>query len=289
MTSRNLKCLETTGRKRVFRALLVAVSVVGLFSSPASGASGKFLVAPMAVSKKQPLVVSQIYFGDLKLCDPPGTYNYSPYPCQKGFGYDLVQTIWAVSVTNPNKSSEARNVRARVILLDASGNEVVNKVMQVTARLAPGQTTWLAPNFGSENDDNRNYSTPLEVDSTEGGSGSAISGTVTILPHTWGARSNLRTVRVPMEFSTKSTCDGSYDKGCWSLNLDGSFPNPGKAYSGYLTVLFFGDNGAPLAGMRLQSGQLVTIRQGGNSVSLTKFIAETFASKIADVQLFVSR
>lgn len=281
MTSRNPKCSETTGRKRVLRVLLVAVSVVGLFSSPTSGASAKFVAAPNK-SKNQPLVASQIYFGDQSLCTNWLDY-FSNFPCPKN-STSYYQTIWAVSVTNPNKSAEARSVRARVILLDASGNEVVNKVMQVAARLAPGQTTWLAPSFVCKDLFCERW---LFVDPTEGGSGLAVSGTVTILPHTWGGRSNLRTVKVPMEFSTRSTCRDKDDAGCWELSVQGSFPNSGKAYSGYQTIIFFGDNGAPLAGIRL--GQLNTIVQGGNSIEKTRYLNSTFASKIADVQLFVSR
>lgn len=273
MTSRNPKCSETTGRKRVLRVLLVAVSVVGLFSSPTSGASAKFVAAPNKVLQNKPLVASQIYFGDQSLCTS-NVFSFRSARCPSSENY--YQSIWAVSITNPNKSAEARSVRARVILLDASGNEVVNKVMQVTARLAPGQTTWLAPELS--------YG---KVNLTEGGSGIAISGTVTILPHKWGARSNLRTVIVPLDFSTQSYCWGSDDVDCWKLAFKGSFPNPGKSYSGYRTTIFFGDNGAPLAGIRL--GQLKTIAQGGNSIDDKFYLNSVFASKIADVQLFVSR
>jgi len=253
---------------------VVATLVSGVGSAPAT--------ADVSATSKgnQPLVTSQLYIADASYCQNP--YDYVLYPCP-GARYQYLSSVWAVSVTNPNRSAEARNVRARVVLLDASGNEVMNKVMQVAARLAPGQTVWLAPS-GSNSGSGGYY---WRTDVSEG-QGAAVSGTVTVLAHPWARGSKLRTIQSPMEFAADSSCWKSNEP-CFEYEPTATFPNPGAEYKAYLTAVLFGDDGAPIGGVRLNGGRLTSIYRGSNSVDFGFNIPGSLSTRIADIQLFVSR
>jgi len=267
----------------LFRVFGAAIASVSLFGGAIANAQAPDTWSSTSKSGNQPLVTSQLYLADASMCEIQSD-KYQSYPCPPGYFYDtFVSTIWAVSVTNPNKSATAQNVRARVILLDAAGNEVMNKVMQVAASLSPGQTTWLAPTGSLD------YDNEFEVDVNEG-RGLAVSGSVTVLAHAWGRNTKTRTVRVPLTFANRSYCDETYENGgCNLLQYNGVFPNPGKEYSGYQTVLFFGDSGSPIAGIRLNGGLTTSIRRGGGTISGRFGFPKSLASRIADAQLFVTR
>jgi len=249
---------------------VVATLVSGVGSAPAT--------ADVSATSKgnQPLVTSQLYIADASYCEDP---YYTLYPCP-GARYQYLSSVWAVSVTNPNRSAEARNVRARVVLLDASGNEVMNKVMQVAARLAPGQTVWLAPSGSNE----RYY---WRTDPSEG-QGAAVSGTVTVLTHPWARGSKLRTIQSPMEFAADSGCWRSNEP-CFEYEPTAAFSNPGAEYKAYVTAVLYGDDGAPIGGVRLNGGRLTRIYSGSNSADFYFNIPASLSKRIADIQLFVSR
>jgi len=257
---------------------VVATLVSGVGSAPAT--------ADVSATSKGnlPLVTSPLYIADASFCagnlNPTflDSTNYSPAPCN--FGYFQGSTVWAISVTNPNKSAEARNVRARVVLLDAAGNEVMNKVMQVAARLAPGQTTWLAPAADG-------ISWYYKTDPSEG-QGVVASGTVTVLPHPWARGSKLRTISVPMTFAA-SASTSKYHRALFFYEPSATFPNPGASFKGYFTVILYGDNGVPIGGVRRYGGQLADVERGTNNFSFDFNIPGTLSSRIADIRLFVSR
>lgn len=259
---------------------VVATLVSGVGSAPAT--------ADVSATSKgnQPLVTSQLYIADASYCRESANwtgdnYYYSPAPCNlKYTKYFHGSTVWAISVTNPNKSAEARNVRARVVLLDAAGNEVMNKVMQVAARLAPGQTTWLAPAADG-------ISWYYKTDPSEG-QGVVASGTVTVLPHPWARGSKLRTISVPMTFAA-SASTSEYHRALFFYEPSATFPNPGASFEGYFTVILYGDNGVPIGGVRQYRGQLADVERGTNNFSFDFNIPGTLSSRIADIRLFVSR
>lgn len=144
--------ISTHFRRKGPRLLLVISLCLSLISGTSSASA--LTSAPESKHRNKPLVTSQLYIADASFCSEQSRsggfsyyYSYSQPPCNqvRGANEFYGSSVWAISVTNPNKSAEARSVRARVVLLDASGNEIMNKVMQVAARLAPGQTTWLPP------------------------------------------------------------------------------------------------------------------------------------------------
>lgn len=269
--------ISTHFRRKGPRLLLVITLCLSLISGTSSASA--LTSAPESKHGNKPLVTSQLYIADASYCE--NVYDYKLYPCP-GARYQYLSAVWAVSVTNPNRSAEARNVRARVVLMDVSGNEVMNKVMQVAARLAPGQTAWLSPSGSNV----RGY---WQTDASEG-QGAAVSGTVTVLPHPWARGSKLRTIQSPMEFAAVSGCSYSWDEGgCFKYNPTAAFPNPGAEYKAYLTAVLFGDDGAPIGGVRFNRGLLTSIKRGNNSAGFYFNIPGSLSKRIADIQLFVSR
>lgn len=244
----------------------------------------------------QPLVTSQLFLADASLCEVSWN-NYLSGPCPPGWSYhdrSWVSTVWAVSVTNPNKSATALNVQARVILLDVAGREVMNKVIQVAARLSPGQTTWLAPTGSILLDGNQ-----FEVAADEG-RGFAVSGSVTVLNHSWGRNSTANTVRVPLVLWVSPQCQNNVENGNCNLVQAGRavLPKPWKYHSANQTVIFFGSDGSPIAGVRLNDGLAASITNGklpligvfgDGRISVLLGVPKSFASRIAAVQLFISR
>lgn len=254
--------------------------VISLCLSLISGTSSVSALtsAPESKHGNKPLVTSQLYIADASYCSV-SYWGYEEPPCKTRNARFVGSSVWAISVTNPNKSAEARGVRARVVLLDASGNEIANKVMQVAARLAPGQTTWLAPAG--------DFYAKFTVDPSEG-QGVVASGTVTVLPHPWARGSKLRTIKVPMTFAASAS--SNKDKpGLFYYDPVAMFPNPGAAFEGYFTVILYGDNGVPIGGVRLNDGRLVDIQRGTNNVDFNFNIPGSLSKRIADIQLFVSR
>lgn len=275
---KNIKNTSSGSQRR--KALRAGPVILAAIAALLSGVGSASASLDLSVARKgnQPLVTSQLYIADASYCKDP--YDYKLYPCP-GAMYQNLSAVWAVSVTNPNRSAEARNVRARVVLLDASGNEVMNKVMQVAARLAPGQTAWLSPS-GS------NVFGYWQTDASEG-QGAAVSGTVTVLPHPWARGSKLRTIQSPMEFTAVSGCDYSDAGRCFKYNPTAAFPNPGAEHKAYLTAVLYGDDGAPIGGVRLNRGLLTSIKRGNNSAGFYFNIPGSLSKRIADIQLFVSR
>jgi len=235
-----------------------------------------------------------LYIADASFCK--SSYRYRIYPCppldgttSKVYLAGFPVTLWAVSVTNTNRSAEARDVRARVILLDASGNEVMNKVMQVATRLGPGQTTWLAPtsrivgktSFGA-----------FTVTNPDEGAGMAVSGSVTVLPHSWARGSKVRTIQTPMTSVAFGSCSiYNIDKTlglCDKYEPIATFTNPGAEYQAFMTMIFYGDDGTPIAGLRREANT-ITVDRGSNTVEEELFLPKQMSKRIAEIRLIVSR
>ena len=77
--------------------------------------------------------------------------------------------------------------------------------------------------------------------------------------------------------------------GLFEYEPSATFPNPGLAFKGYFTVILYGDNGVPIGGVRVWSGQLADIQRGTNNLGFDLNIPGALSSRIADIQLFVSR
>jgi len=280
---KNIKNVGSSSQR--CKALRFCQVILAVVATLLSGVGSAPATADVSATSKGnlPLVTSPLYIADASFCvDSLSKYftdstSYSPAPCN--FRYFQGSTVWAISVTNPNKSAEARNVRARVVLLDAAGNEVMNKVMQVAARLAPGQTTWLAPAADG--------SYWFTTDPSEG-QGVVASGTVTVLPHPWARGSKLRTISVPMTFAA-SASTSRYHRALFNYEPSATFPNPGASFKGYFTVILYGDNGVPIGGVRRYGGQLASVERGTNNFSFDFNIPGPLSSRIADIRLFVSR
>lgn len=278
---------------RFVGAILASVFTLGGAITDAQGQVGQTSSSNRGI---QPLVTSQLFLADASLCEVSAD-NYQSGPCPPGWAYydrSWVSTVWAVSVTNPNKSATALNVQARVILLDAAGREVMNKVFQVAARLSPGQTTWLAPTGSKLLGGNQ-----FEVAADEG-RGFAVSGSVTVLNHGWGRKSTAKTVRVPLKLWVSPQCQNNIENGGCNLVQAGGavLPKPWKYHSAYQTVIFFGGDGSPIAGVRLNDGLAASITNGklpligvyaDGLISVVLGVPKSFASRIAAVQLFISR
>lgn len=87
-----------------------------------------------------------------------------------------------------------------------------------------------------------------------------------------------------------ASASGEKDKpGLFEYEPSATFPNPGAAFKGYFTVILYGDNGVPIGGVRLRGGQLVDIKRGTNNLGFDFNIPGALSSRIADIQLFVSR
>ncbi len=282
---KNIKNTSSGSQRR--KALRAGPVILAAIATLLSGVGSASASPDLSVASKgnQPLVTSQLYIADASYCSYTTWFNYDlPYsqpPCNQVDGADefFGSSVWSISVTNPNRSAEARNVRARVVLLDASGNEIMNKVMQVAARIPPGQTTWLAPSG--------RLSGFFTTDPSEG-QGVVASGTVTILPHSWARGSKLRTIRVPMTFAA-SASSSRKRPGLFFYEPTATFSNSGAAFKGYFTVILLGDSGTPIGGLRLNDGKLTEIRRGTNYVEFDFDIPGTLSTRIADMQLFVSR
>jgi len=269
-------------------------AILSLAIALASGSVSRAGSANAVPSEKppKPLVASTVFLSDFSWCYNR-LYNEPDYftlnanaPCPAGTKV-FPSTLWTFSVTNPNAITEARDVRARVILSDANNVEIMNKVFTVSVRLAPGATTWVAPLLSSVG---QNY---LEVVEASEGRGLATSGSVTILEHKWSTKKSGRrsVTRVETRF-TASTCDAGSTffsnpvAYCSKLSLSGYLPNPGAPYSGITTFVFFSDNGTPVGGWRSFSGKSLRLATGGSPFDGSFKVPGSFVKRFGSVALF---
>jgi len=266
---------------------IVVIAFAMAMSLPVGGVA---VSAQKTEAKQKPLVVSPVYFNDVSACVE---YSFSRlslldvFPCSGNWNSHTneYRTTWAFNVKNPNKSMTAVAVKARIKMLDANGNEVINKVIVVAPNIFPGRTVWVAPMFI---DNNQN---PWQWELTES-SGKVASATVSLLKVKWAKKKAARTPTVAADFSTAAAgaCTGSCTRSTTSqihvqVNFEGIIPNPSKQYNGYVTRVFFADNGTPLGGYRSRG----VIGRGSNQRVSSLVLPKSIGSQIGSISYFVSR
>lgn len=275
------------------RGALKKAAVVGLFLVSS-------LVVPVvatgtAEAATKPLVASAPVWTALSYCQSydsngAGVYSMTP-PCRYenwGTYYKKPRyyTIWAFSVRNPNTSKGAKNVRARVRLLDKNGNILVNKVVAVSSLLAPGQTAWVAPTVGYSS---YSYSSlPFELEPSES-SGAATSMSVSILKPSWVKAKRVRTKVTDIEFSSTALSCCNYDeevRGSYvAMAMTSTIPNPSKDYQGYVTRVFYDDAGRPLGGLRTRT----TVQAGSTAWQEETVFPAAVGNQIGEMKMYVSK
>lgn len=190
------------------------------------------------------------------------------------FGFEPF-TYWTFSVTNPDARRAATDVRARVVLFDKDGNEVVNKVFLVAQRIPPKKSAWVAPTveyFGS-NDLPNTYE--------DEGAGSATSGQVSIIGSSWTSRKVAKQVSVTVNYSSRGSIEykgRSYSE----LSLEVILPVRSKACKPGITIVFFGDDGGPIGGYRATGRQVCSTND--DEIDLPR----ESISRIATVRAFLN-
>ena len=171
--------MENQSNSPATRLVQLSLAILAVLATLLGHVSLAAAESAETTKQKLPLVASPVYFSDATWCyantwsRPEISSLTANAPCPAGTKA-YPSTLWTASVTNPNPRFEARNVRARVILVDANESEIMNKVWTVSTRLAPGATAWVAPAFESICCDYLNV-----VQATDG-RGVAVSGSVTV-------------------------------------------------------------------------------------------------------------
>jgi len=286
--------MKNQSNSRVARLTQFSLALLASFATLLGHMSLAAAESAETTKQKVPLVASPVYFSDATWCyannwsRPDISSLTANAPCPSGTKA-YPSTLWTASITNPNPRFEARNVRARVILVDANGSEIMNKVWTVSTRLAPGATAWVAPAFESICCDYLNV-----VQATDG-RGVAVSGSVTVLDHEWStSKKGRRQVSKISTMFTSTTCrsvgfGGTSSPYCSSLQLSGFVPNAGARYDGFSTFVFFADNGSPVGGFRAYEGAVRTMPQGGSSFEGSFKLPSTFVKKFGSVYFFFAQ
>lgn len=254
--------------------VVAALSVLALVVMLAAGGPAVAL-APAAPAPA--LAVGPVGFTHVSMCRvyPPGTC-----PTAEATGYRVVPlTTWAFPVTNPSTTQTARNVSARLLMLDAGGQTLIDTVIPVAGSILPGTTAWVAPT-AYQGDGVR----PTSFRPEDAGAMGVTTATAAIQSVEWTTRGGRQLAPARGRWDVGEVVYWFGLKGVPAVNLEthARIANPGGPLWVYGTWVAFDSAGRAMGGVRLER----QVSPGTHGTGFDWMVPGPFAERMAKLVFY---